>query len=52
VDDPVYKKEKLVIGIDVNVKYNLLATSEGEILDYDRKHIKDAIKLLQKLDKT
>jgi putative transposase len=50
VDDPVYKDQKLVVWADVNVKHNLLATSEGEILDYDRKHIKDAIKLLKRLD--
>ena len=39
-----------LIGIDVNVKHNLLSLSNGLTLDYDRKLVNDYCRLSTKLD--
>ena len=49
--DPVFKDTNKAIGIDVNVKHNLLSTSDGEFVDYDRQYVKKIVKALQKYDK-
>ena len=49
--DPFFKDVGRAIGIDVNVKHNLLSTSDGEFVDYDRDFVKKIVKMLQKYDK-
>lgn len=39
------------VGIDVNVKHNLLSLSNGETYDYDRQLLKDYAKLCKEIDK-
>lgn len=39
------------VGVDVNVKNNLFALSDGSVYDYDRKLISDYIDELNKVDK-
>ena len=40
-----------VVGIDVNTKHNLLAVSDGKTYDYDRKLVKEYLKLSRKIDR-
>lgn len=40
-----------LLGIDVNVKHNLLSISNGLTVDYDRKLVNDYCRLCTKLDK-
>lgn len=49
--DPVFKAEIKAVGIDINVKHNMAALSNGDTIDYDRRYIKQIIEQLQKLDK-
>ena len=47
----VFNDEVNVEGIDLNVKHNFCAMSNGKIFDYDRTYVKQLCKELKKLDK-
>ena len=51
VDELSFKEEKETVGIDLNVKHNFCAVSNGSIYDYDRVYIKQVCDILRKLDK-
>ena len=45
------EEEKEVVGIDLNVKHNFCAVSNGSIYDYDRVYMKQVCEVLHKIDK-
>ena len=45
-----FHEEVNVEGIDLNVKNNFCAISDGKIFDYDRTYVKQLCKELTKLD--
>ena len=51
IDELSFKEEKEVVGIDLNVKHNFCAVSNGSIYDYDRIYMKQVCKILHKIDK-
>ena len=51
IDELEFKEEQEVVGIDLNVKHNFCAVSNGFIYDYDRVYIKQVCNILRKLDK-
>ena len=51
VDELSFKEEKEVVGIDLNVKHNFCAVSNGSIYDYDRIYMKQVCDILHKIDK-
>lgn len=51
VDELSFKEENEIFGIDLNVKHNFCAVSNGSIYDYDRVYIKQVCDILRKLDK-
>ena len=51
VDELKFKEEQEVVGIDLNVKHNFCAVSNGSIYDYDRVYVKQVCDILHKLDK-
>ena len=48
---PEVNEDSILVGIDVNVKHNLLTLSDGKMFDYDRNLVNDFCKLCLKLDK-
>ena len=51
VDELEFKGENEIVGIDLNVKHNFCAVSNGSIYDYDRVYIKQVCNILHKIDK-
>ena len=49
-EDEIVTDKFNVIGVDVNVKHNLFATSLNTIIDYDRKIFNEYVQFLKKLD--
>lgn len=49
--EPIFKQSNKSIGVDLNVKHNFCALSNNEVIDYDRKYIKQFSNKLKKLDK-
>jgi len=49
-DEVIYKKDGEQIGIDINIRDNFLSLSTGEIIDYDRKYIKELVNELHRID--
>ena len=47
-----FHDEVVVEGLDLNVKHNFCAISNGKTFDYDRIYVKQLCKELKKLDKT
>ena len=50
-DELVFHDEANVEGLDLNVKHNFCAMSNGKVFDYDRIYVKQLCKELKKLDK-
>ena len=48
---PEFKQFKKVSGIDINIKHNFMTTSEGYLIDYDRKYITEFIAAIKEIDK-
>ena len=51
IDELFFKEENEIAGIDLNVKHNFCAVSNGSIYDYDRVYIKQVCDVLHKIDK-
>ncbi len=49
--DPVFKEQDKIIGVDVNIKHNMLSVSDGKVFDYDRTIIKKLAKLQIQINK-
>jgi len=49
--EPVFKSFNKVEGLDINVKNNFAAMSDGSVFDYDRKLVKEITNSLLALDK-
>ena len=47
---PVFKEPGEILGLDVNTKHNLFATSRNEAYDYDRTHLDKVVDALNRLD--
>jgi IS605 OrfB family transposase len=47
----VYSDGNSIVGVDVNVKHNMLSLADGTIYDYERKLLDKYIKFLHHLDK-
>lgn len=51
IDELEFKEENEIVGIDLNVKHNFCAVSNGSIYDYDRIYMKQVCDILHKIDK-
>ena len=52
IADPLmFKDFNKVVGMDLNVKHNFCVFDGNTVIDYDRKHINEVVKSLDKLDK-
>ena len=50
-DEPIFiNSNRMIVGVDLNIKHNFATLSNGKIFDYNRTYLKTLTKLLKKCD--